>query len=250
MKKFSVLVFLVLLVIISGIFGIRAIMAGTSSAILNNLASLMFGIENAVQFRGIISENDTLRSEMLDLRGKLIETEDIRKENELLRTQLNVSRKKSYSLESVRVFNISYEEITATAFIDKGEEGGIKVGMPIITGRSTLVGLVNEVFEKYSKIMLVTDKRFKLTVLNESHEQFLAIGDGRGGVRLDFVTPRDDFKENELIVSEISENVPDFLIIGEVDSISHNETDLFKRVRVRPAFLDLDFRRSFVIKDF
>ena len=250
MKKFFVLIILVLLVVIGGIFGIRAIMAGTSSAILNSMASFIFDIENAVQFRGIISENDTLRGEMLDLRGKLIETEDIRKENELLRIQLSAGLKKGYDLESIKVFNVSYEEITATAFIDKGEEDGIKVGMPVITGRSTLVGLVNEVFGKYSKIMLMTDKRFKLTVLDESREQFLAIGDGKGGVQLDFVTPRDDFRENELIVSEISENVPDFLIIGEIDSVSHNETDLFKKVKVRPAFLELDFRNSFVIKDF
>jgi rod shape-determining protein MreC len=250
MRKFTVLVVLVVLLVISGIFGIRAIMAGTSSAILNSAASFLFGIQDMVQFRGIISENETLRSEMFDLRAKLIETEEIRTENDLLRTQLNAGARRNYDLEAVKFFNVSYEEITATAFIDKGSDHGIEVGMPVITGRSTLVGVVREVFDKYSKLILVTDKRFKMTVLDENLNQFLAIGDGGHGVQLDFVAPRDDFKENELIVSEVSEKVPSFLIIGEVDSVSHTETDLFKKVRVRPAFLNLDLRTGFVIRDF
>ena len=250
MKKFTVLIVLVIIVAVSGIFGIRAIMAGTSSAILNNAASFLFGVQDVVQFRGIISENETLRSEMFDLRARLIETEDIRTENSLLRTQLSAGIRNNYNLEAVKFFNISYEEITATAFINKGEKDGIEVGMPVITGRSTLVGLVREVFDKYSKIMLVTDKRFKMTVLDESLDQFLAIGNGGGGVQLDFVTPRDEFKEDELIVTEVSEHVPAFLVIGEVNAVSYAETDLFKKVILKPAFLELGLRSGFVIKDF
>jgi cell shape-determining protein MreC len=78
----------------------------------------------------------------------------------------------------------------------------------------------------------------------------VALGNGKGGIKLDFATPRDEFKENELIVTEISEFVPDFLVVGGVESVTYAETDLFKNVRVKPAFSDLDFRNSFVIKDF
>ena len=250
MKKFTVLIVLIIFLTVGGIFGIRAIMAGTSSAILNSAASFLFGVRDIVQFRGIISENETLRSEMFDLRARLIETEDIRTENNLLRIQLSAGARNNYDLEAVKFFNISYEEITATAFINKGENNGIEVGMPVITGRSTLVGLVREVFNKYSKIMLVTDKRFKMTVLDEGLNQFLAIGNGGSGVQLDFVTLRDDFKENELIVTEVSEYVPAFLVVGEVKSVSYAETDLFKKVILKPSFLELDLRSGFVIKNF
>ncbi len=250
MKKFSILIVLVVFIIIGGIFGLRAIMIGTSSVILNNTASFLFGIKNIVQFRGIISESNTLKSEMLDLRAQFIETEDIRRENELLRTQLNIGSRKNYNLETVKFFNVSYEEITSTAFINKGQKDGIEMGMPVIIGKSTLIGLVLEVFDKYSKVMLVTDKRFKMTVLDEGLDHFLAMGSGRGEVLLDFVAPRDNFREKELIVSEVSEKVPAFLVIGEIESISYAEADLFKKVKIKPAFLDLDIRNGFVIKDF
>lgn len=249
MRKSFILTALVILIIISGIFGIRAIAMNFSSTVLNHTLSFLFGARNLVHFRSVVDENEALRSELFDLRVKLLESTDIRLENELLRLQLSLSSRKNYVLETVRIFNVSYEEITASAFVDKGKENGIDVGMPVITGKSILIGTISEIFDKYSKVMLLTDKRFKLTVLDEEYERFLAIGDG-AGMRLDFVTPRDNFTEGELIVSDISKDIPGFLVVGEIISVSHNESDLFKKVKIKPAFTELDIRSGFVIKDF
>ena len=77
MKKFSVLIILILLLAISGIFGIRVIMTGMSSTVLNSITSFLFGIDNVVHFPDIVSENEDLKNELLDLRARLIEAEDI-----------------------------------------------------------------------------------------------------------------------------------------------------------------------------
>lgn len=250
MRKYSVLIIAIFLVAISGLFGIRELMVGSSSFLLNKLAPLVLSGKNIIQFKEIINDNSELSAEVFNLRAKEIELENIKEENELLRSQLGVSARKSYDLELVKLFNFSYEEISATAFINKGRKHNIEEGMPVISGKSTLVGVINEVFDSYSKIMLINDRRFKIRVLNESRDQFLAIGDGKNGMELDFVTPRDEFKEKELIISEESEDIPGFLIIGEISSIFHNESSLFKQVKVRPAFLDINYQSGFVIKNF
>lgn len=249
MKKYFILL-AILLVVVGGFLGIRRIMADVSSAILNRVAPLVLNGKNIIQFKKILEEHDSLYDEVIGLRAKLIELEEMEEENELLRIQLDVNARKEFDLEIVNLFNISYEEFSSSAFINKGMKSGIRVGMPVITGEATLVGLIDEVFETHSKVMLITDPRFKIRVLNENRERFLAIGDGKDGIQLDFVTPRDEFGEGELIVSEESETVPGFLVLGEVESVVHNDKDLFKKVRVRPSFEKVDYRSAFVIRDF
>lgn len=250
MRKYTVLIAIVVLVAISGIFGIRDVMADIASALLNRIAPAVLSGNNVIQFKEIINENESLNKELADFRSKGVEFENIKEENELLRAQLGVNSNRNFDLELVNLFNFSYEEISATAFVDRGSRDGIKEGMPVITGKSTLVGVVIEVFNNNSKVMLVSDKRFKLRVFNERRERFLALGNSKEEMKLDFVTPRDEFIEGDLIVSEISDNIPGFLVIGEVSSVFHNESDLFKQVVIRPAFLDLNHRIGFVIKNF
>ncbi|MDX1373199.1 MAG: rod shape-determining protein MreC [Nitrososphaeraceae archaeon] len=225
-------------------------MADIASAVLNRFTPIVLNGYELTQFKDIVEENDRLKEDLADFRSQDVEFEKIQEENNLLRAQLNVSTRGQFDLEIVNVFGFSYEEISSTAFIDRGERHGISVGMPVITGRSTLMGVVLEIYKNNSKIMLITDKRFKMQVLNESRERFLAIGGGQEEIELDFVTPRDEFMEGDLLVSEISDNIPGFLVIGEVSTVFHNESDLFKQVRVRPSYLDLNHRVGFVIKDF
>lgn len=250
MRKYSVLIIAIFLVAISGLFGIRDLMASSSAFLLNRLAPLALSGKNIVQFKDIVDDNSELNARVFDLRAKEIELETIKEENELLRSQLGVSARKSYDLELVKLFNFSYEEISATAFINKGRKHDIEKGMPVISGKSTLVGVVDEVFDHNSKIMLVNDRRFKIRVLNENRDQFLAIGNGKNGMELDFVTPRDEFRDGELIISEESKDIPGFLVVGEISSVFYNESSLFKKVIVRPAFLNINYQSGFVIKDF
>ena len=69
------------------------------------------------------------------------------------------------------------------------------------------------------------------------------------GMYLDFVVQEDEIKEEDMLMSTGNDLFPPALIIGSVDHIEANATQMFKKVRIRPAIKDVQLGRVLVIKD-
>ena len=65
---------------------------------------------------------------------------------------------------------------------------------------------------------------------------------------LDFIVQADDIKEEDKLISTGNDLFPPSLVIGSVDHIEVNDSQMFKKVRIRPAVKDTQLGRVLVIK--
>jgi rod shape-determining protein MreC len=127
-------------------------------------------------YRSLQSENEKLRAELDDLKGRDGEVQDaIRERRELL--ELN----KLEGLDDIagvpaRVIGRSLSNFEETIEIDRGSSSGIKEGMPVVTGAG-LVGRVFSVSKSSARVVLLTDRKSRTGVrLSRSGVVGLAFG--------------------------------------------------------------------------
>lgn len=197
----------------------------------------------------LIKTNDELVKKNYELISKLAEYDSLLKENESLKKQLGVPEKNDRKLTIAKIFSID-RSITQTMMIDKGEKDDLKKGMPVIYGGNVLIGVIDEVFESSSRVILIEDTRFSLSVKIGKNDVLASIkGVGIGGLaKIELVTNEDEIAVGDLIVSSGLDNVPQSLIIGEIIKSELKGGNLFKDVESKIFY---DFKMGpnvFVIK--
>jgi len=107
----------------------------------------------------VLKENDRLRKENVDILSRLAGLEELTRENDFLRKQLDVAPREKQKLLIAKISEINRNNLASTAVIDQGAVNGIKKGMAVISGGNVLVGTVGEVFSDYSTIFFPDDPR-------------------------------------------------------------------------------------------
>jgi len=107
------------------------------------------GIKSSDFFKAILSsqnlkkENDSLKFENQKLTTENILLEELKTENQLLRTALGLELEKEFELDLVNIIAKTNDYLT----INKGYEHGIDIAMPVITENKILVGKIIELFQ-------------------------------------------------------------------------------------------------------
>lgn len=188
---------------------------------------------------GLIDENDKLKKENYDLLGRLAVLEELKRENESLRRQLNVSQRSPRKLLIADVFSAEKTDISSTMLIDKGVKDGVEKKMAVISGGNVLAGVIEEVFDGYSKVMLLNDPRSDVSVRIGGLRIVGGVkGSASGGnkVILDFVTNKDPVQEGDLIMTSGLDNLPESLLVGRVSKVDLSGGNLFKEVEADLMF--------------
>lgn len=135
--------------------------------------------------------------------------------------------------------------------IDRGERDDLRKGMPVIVSEGVLVGRVEEVFYSSAKVVFISNP-----VINTNVETLEtgAVGIIKGnyglGLVLDSVLQTDNLKVGDKVVtSDISQNIPQGLLIGEIKEISPIKNDLFQKAIVSSPVDFLKLRFVFIIKN-
>lgn len=136
--------------------------------------------------------------------------------------------------------------------INTGARDGVAVGMPVVTSGAALVGRVARVAPNLSYVQLVNDPRSQIAVmLQESRITGLLIGTQEGILVMTDILPDEEVAGNETVITSAAGGLlPRGLILGQIESVSYLESDLFQEAIIRPA---IDFRRLetvLVITDF
>lgn len=179
------------------------------------------------------------------LEAKIVDYELMKKENEALKSQFEVSPDYSQSLVAAKVIGFLGERNNPSAFvINAGEDTKIEKGMPVIFDKY-LVGKVSSVSKKYSVVMTVYNHEFSTLVkLPQTGANGIIIGSNDFMV-MDQVVITDTLEKGGIVVTkgEVKENgigvFPD-IIVGKIKSISKNETAPFQSAQVLPI---IDYSR-------
>lgn len=191
-------------------------------------------LENFVNIRGIVKENEDLKMKLAQEKIQSASSSELLAENELLKTQLGLKNKgKEYVMG-----NVLASDSTDYIRIDEGAKSGIKVGDVAVVG-NFFVGVVEYVDELGSRIKLPTSTNSYLSVnilkydANRALDGYLknkvvsrgVMNGSAEGIKVENITMNSDVSEGDVIFVNDS-SVGDMLVIGYVVGLSSNPASI------------------------
>lgn len=241
--------------IILGI-GIFALSKSPAIPVLQEPSAKVFGFLNYSHFfiqkiftiKGLIDDNINLKKESEMLRGQIAKSEYIQSENDALREALDIKRRFGRSKAIPAGIYAGIPLNNGRWQINRGSEAGIKEGDIVVLEDSILVGKVDSVFESFSHVIPVDSKSMQITakVLN-GLTKGLVVGLGDESLKMELVVQSDKIQEGDSIVTTGDDQFPGGLVVGFVTSVGTSGTDVFKDVRIAPAFRNIPFGKVVVI---
>ncbi len=179
------------------------------------------------------NENKILMKENLELKAKNALLKDIEKENENLRKEIELAQRDKFDLEPAEVIGKNLLKIDEEIYINKGKKDGVEKGMPVIVGKSVMIGKIGEVFWGSSRVELIFSQKSNVSVKIENEAMGVAKGEFGTSVVVDMI-PQTAQVENQdaIVTSGLSEMTPSGLLIGYVKDVVLSPDQLFQKVSV------------------
>ena len=207
---------------------------------------------NAVYEKEIASLND----EIGDLRSQLADYENLKMQNELYKEFLDLKEEnKDYKFAEASIIGRDSADIYKSFTISKGLVSGIKKGNAVLYGKY-IIGVVDKVYPDYSVVKTILDADFNISAYEIlTNEISYVTGNAKlaknGKCKMANLSSSTDISYGSIVCTAgISSSVPKGLIIGTVDEISDEATDISSYAVITPG-VDIDEITScFVLTDF
>jgi len=208
--------------------------------------------EIIVEIKELKTENEKLKLKIQELLSENTELKELKRENEDLRKALEIDLKKDFKLILADVSG--KDALEDSVLINKGLKEGILKDFPVITPQRTLLGKIDEVYENFSRITLISNKNssFNAKIITADNG-VLGVVRGEGNFRVIFdLMPREaTVKEGSSVVTTGFEGIfPEGILVGEIKKIEKNDVTPFQRAKVEPAFNIKELNAVFIISDF
>ena len=192
---------------------------------------------NATSRTKLEQKNVSLEKERLILLGQLQRSAELAAENLRLRQLLNATELLMQSVLVTEVIGVSPNPVDHTVTVDRGTNDDVFVGQPVLDAEG-LMGQVVEVFENYSKVLLITDINHALPV-QVQRNGLRSIVEGTSDyneMSLRFVSPTVDIEEGDKLVSSgLGGRFPKGYPVGSVASIHQRPGEKFLEIKVTPS---------------
>jgi rod shape-determining protein MreC len=246
---------------------VRSIFATIFSPVTNTGERVMGAFDNSREQK---LEREVRESEELAAQASRLE-----RENAELRELLKGQRAAYEYGPLAQVVAPVGDQFTQRIIINVGTQDGVESNMPVVIGQSTLVGRTTEVSRHTSQVMLITDQMFAagvriippaefdpssseispaVTAEDVSYGQGLLGTDLEGYLGVDLVSTSARAEEGDFIVTSGRAGdkellFPPGLYVGEVESVSSQDIDQFKKIVVEPGMNPQDLEEVRVITD-
>ncbi|KKQ60875.1 MAG: rod shape-determining protein MreC, rod shape-determining protein MreC [Parcubacteria group bacterium GW2011_GWC1_38_22] len=217
--------------------------------------SFAVGIEQTGDFLGSIGqlkhENEELMKNNQQLLTEKALLRDVDNENAILREQLDLLPRGSYELTGAFVVSQDPNGMGNWLEIDKGSSDGIEKGDSVIVSKGILIGRVQEVNVKTSKVVLLTNPASTVNVTSlKNGTKGVVKGEYGLGIIFDMILQTDAINiGDEVITSGIGGGIPRGLYVGTVQEIHPSSDHLFQQAVVISPVQASKLRILFVIKN-
>lgn len=226
-----------------------AVIKMPASYFFTKLESARFVMRGFIKIRDLTAENESLKQENYNLTSQLAGYENAREENNFLRKTLNISPRFRNEITYANIFYFQLGPDGYDVLLTKGTEDKVNDDDVVITEDGVLIGKIKKSYDNFAHVLVVNNPDFSVTakVLNSSTAG-IARGATRKGLYLDLIVQSDPITEGDVIVSSGMDFFPPALIVGTVSHVEANETDLFKKVKIKPAAENIKIGRVLVIR--
>jgi rod shape-determining protein MreC len=193
----------------------------------------------AVSRRVLLTQIDQLRRENESLRTQLLQTDELARENNRLRLLAGFDPKTSWKRQLARVVGRDPANWWRSVIIDKGSGDGIRTNLPVMT-QDGLAGRVERVGMKQSWVVLVGDPACQVAALvSETRDQGIITPPATAVLDVGMVElvhlPRNSGIQpgNRVVTSGQGPIFPNGIPIGEIVDVQTMEYGLYAQARVR-----------------
>ncbi len=195
-------------------------------------------------------ENEALRTELLLHKRKLQEMVSLAAENVRLRQLLNSRETIEDRVLVAELIGISPDITTQKVIINRGSKHGVYVGQALLDANG-LMGQVVEVGERSSRVLLITDSTHALPVqIDRNGVRLVAEGVGNPNefrLSLRYVSNTTDIQEGDLLVSSgLGGRFPEGYPVAVVTEVEQHSGREFMQVWARPM-AELDRSRHVLL---
>jgi rod shape-determining protein MreC len=210
--------------------------------ISNGIDNIAGNISGDAEYEKKISN---LESEIGDLQSQLVDYENLKNQNDLYKELLELQEdNSSYKFIDASVIARDSSDYYKSFSISKGTVNGIKEGDAVVYGKY-LIGVVDKAYPDYSVVKTVIDPDFDVSayeiVTNEiSYVTGTTALAKDGKCKMANLSSSTDIAYGSIIASAgISGTVPKGLVIGTVDEIADETTDISSYAVITPG-VDFD----------
>ena len=196
-----------------------------------------------------------------ELLSQIVEITELKKENEALRTALELGLEKDFQLELAQV--IGKDPSRDSISINKGLQDGVSKDMAVITSQKVLLGRIGEVYQGFSEVILISNKESSFDakivkqeiypVRNNISNGVYGIIRGKGSLEVSFelIPKEEEISPGELVVTASLGGVfPQGLLIGEIEEIKKSDIEPFQRATIKTSFNLKNLDNLFIITNF
>lgn len=188
-----------------------------------------------VALQHVAQENQALTHEVARLRGEINQL----KEEHILAEEFErlITYQQAAPMQTVaaRIIGRNVSNWYRAVIIDKGQQDGIGQEMGVIT-EAGVVGRVIRVNPRTAVVLLLTDPNVAVTgMIQKSRDEGIVQGTPQGAIHMKYLPPLSPVEAGDRVVtSGLAGDFPRGLQIGQIQTITKADTDLFQAAEITP----------------
>jgi len=189
---------------------------------------------------------EKLRGENAVLKLQIESAAHLREENKKLRKAFDFKVKKKVDLLGAEVIAFIPSSWRRLALINKGRRDGVEEGLFAIDEDGNLLGKILEVEKETSRVILVDDPEFSVSVF-VGKGSFGLLKGNLIGAKILYIENEAEINAHDKVWLKIL-SLGSVINVGEVKRIKNNENDLFLNIDVEPFTKNSFFDKVFIVK--
>lgn len=188
----------------------------------------------------LIKENNELKKEVSDLVSQVIDYDDVKKENEVLRKYYGIKEDNpGYEIAIATVIRRDPNDDFYGFTIDKGSRDDVSVNDPVITDNG-LIGWVSEVNVTTSKVTTLLSPEAKVGAMDQkTRDSGIATGDvtlsDDGLLMLSVISADNTIKKGDIVITTgVGGVYPSNIVIGKVTELDYDKYDTTPYAVIKP----------------
>lgn len=180
-------------------------------------------------------DNERLANQLIGLQVDRSRVMELETENQLLKKELGfLDQAQKGSMVSARIIERDPTTFFDNIIVDKGSSDGIEEGMAV-TFNGVLAGQVKEVYEKSSKILLISGRDSLIQVMMQENRSKGILRGGLSGLYIENIISDTEYREGEYIItSGLGGKMRQGILVGKAGKTEAGSPGIFKNIAVEP----------------